>query len=183
MTVGEGVGTGTGFAPEAGRPRVTIVVAVAANGVMGADNQLPWRLPADLKRFKELTLGRPIIMGRKTYDSIGRPLPGRRNIVVSRRTGLQIEGCIVVSSIDAAFAAAAHAAEIAVIGGAEIYRLVWPRVDTIHLTRVHAEIAGDTYFPELDPQEWDETLVAHHPADDRHAYSFSFIELNRKKPS
>ena len=184
MSAGGHSGTASSTQPASvpRRPRVTIVVAVAANGVMGADNQLPWRLPADLKRFKELTLGRPIIMGRKTYESIGRPLPGRENIVVSRTAGLRIEGCIVVSSVDAAFAAAAGAEEIAVIGGAEIYRLVWPRVDTIHLTRVHAEIAGDTFFPEIDPDEWEETLVSHHSPDERHAHSFSFIELNRKRP-
>jgi dihydrofolate reductase len=153
-----------GCTPAPRRPRVTIVVAVAANGVMGMDNQLPWRLPADLRRFKELTMGRPIVMGRKTYDSIGRPLPGRENIVVSRKPGLRIDGCVVVDSVDAAFAAVADAAEIAVIGGAEIFRLVLPRVDTIHLTRIHAEIAGDVYFPDLDPGEWEETAVAHHAA-------------------
>lgn len=162
------------------RPRVTFVVAVADNGVMGAGNRLPWRLPADLKWFKELTLGRPIVMGRKTYDSIGRPLPGRHNIVVSRSPALRIEGCTVVSSVEAALAAAGDVPEIAVIGGAEIYRLLLPRVDTIYLTRVHADISGDTFFPELDPTEWQETLVSHHPADERHAHSFSFIELNRK---
>lgn len=164
------------------RRRVTIVVAVAANGVMGADNRLPWRLPADLKRFKELTLGRPIIMGRKTYESIGRPLPGRENIIVSRTAGLRIDGCIVVNSLDAAFAAAAHAEEVAVIGGAEIFRLALPRADTIHLTRIHADIAGDILFPEIDASEWEETAVSDHPADERHAHSFSFVELNRKRP-
>jgi dihydrofolate reductase len=169
--------------PESARPRITIVVAVAANGVMGADNQLPWRLPADLKRFKELTLGRPIIMGRRTYESIGRPLPGRENIVVSRRTGLRIEGCVVVNSLDAAVAAGAHAEEIAVIGGAEIFRLALPLADTIHLTRVHAEIAGDVIFPRIDPAEWQETLVSHHRADERHEHSFSFVELKRRKAS
>lgn len=163
-----------------GRPHVTFVVAVADDGVMGAGNQLPWRLPADLKRFKELTLGRPIIMGRKTYDSIGRPLPGRHNIVISRSPGVRIDGCTVVSSVAAALAAAGSVPEIVVIGGAEIYRLLLPWVDTIHLTRIHAAIPGDTFFPELDPAEWREKLVAHHPADERHAHGFSFIELNRK---
>jgi dihydrofolate reductase len=173
--------SGPGVASAQRPPRVTLVVAVAANGVMGADNQLPWRLPADLKRFKELTMGRPIVMGRKTYDSIGRPLPGRENIVVSRQPGLRIDGCVVVDSVEAAFAVAAHAAEIAVIGGADIFRLALPRADTIHLTRVHAQIAGDVYFPSLDAGEWEETVVAHHAADERHAYSFSFVELNRKR--
>jgi dihydrofolate reductase len=174
----------SGAGPERphGRPRVTIVVAVAENGVIGAGNELPWRLPADLKRFKELTLGKPIIMGRRTYDSIGRPLPGRHNIVVSRQPGPSIEGCTVVDSLDAAFAAAGAAEEIAVIGGADIFRLAFPRVDTVHLTRVHADIAGDIVFPQLDAAEWTQKTVSHHPADERHAHSFSFIELNRRRP-
>jgi dihydrofolate reductase len=164
----------------AARPRVTLVVAVAANGVMGADNQLPWHLPADLKRFKELTWGRPIIMGRKTYESIGRPLPGRRNIVISRRPGLTLDGCIVVDSVEKAFESAADADEVAVIGGAEIFERTLPMADVIHLTRIHADVKGDIYFPKLDPTQWQETIVAEHPADDRHAYRFSFVELTRK---
>src|SRR5690242_21477778 len=116
---------------------LSIIVAVADNGVIGSGNHLPWRLPDDLKRFKALSLGKPIVMGRKTFDSIGRPLPGRLNIVISRQPGLEIPGCTVVTSIDAAIAAAQPAPEIVIIGGADIYRQVLPRVQVIHLTRVH----------------------------------------------
>jgi dihydrofolate reductase len=158
---------------------LSIVVAVAENAVIGAGNRLPWRLPADLKRFKELTLGKPIVMGRKTYESIGRPLPGRHNIVISRQASLAIEGCTVVASLDAALSAATDVSEVAIIGGAELFRVALPRVQTIHLTRVHAHIAGDVLFPPLDAQEWHETTVLHHAADDRHAYAFTFARLTR----
>jgi dihydrofolate reductase len=158
----------------------SIVVAVAENGVIGNGNQLPWRLPDDLRRFKELTLGKPMVMGRRTYDSIGRPLPGRTSIVVTRQQGLRIDGCIVVNSLEAALDAAGPVPEVVIVGGAELYQHALPRVDLIHLTRVHASIPGDTFFPELDPQQWHEATLARHPVDDRHAHAFSFIELARK---
>ena len=164
-----------------------IVVAVAENGVIGNANALPWRLPDDLKRFKSLTLGKPVVMGRKTYDSIGRPLPGRTNIVVSRQADLRIEGCTVVNSIDAAIAAgvavAGTGSEIMLIGGAELYQRALPAVNTIHLTRVHAQVPGDTYFPALASQQWHETMVASHPADERHVHAFTFVDLHRVPPS
>ena len=119
------------------------------NGVIGSGNQLPWRLPDDLKRFKALSLGKPVVMGRKTYDSIGRPLPGRLNIIVSRKPDLQIAGCQVVSLARGGLAAAGAAPEIVIVGGADIYRHALPQVATIHLTRVHADIPGDVLFPEL----------------------------------
>src|SRR5690349_11171181 len=122
---------------------LSIIVAMADHGVIGAGNQLPWRLPDDLKRFKALSLGKPIVMGRKTYDSIGRPLPGRLNIVVSRKQNLEIPGCTVVSSLQDAIAAAGPAPEIVIVGGAEIYAQALPQVEMIHLTRVHATIVGD----------------------------------------
>jgi dihydrofolate reductase len=158
---------------------LSIIVAVADNGVIGSGNQLPWRLPDDLKRFKALSLGKPIVMGRKTFDSIGRPLPGRLNIVISRQPGLQIAGCSVVTSLDEAIAAAQPVPEIVIIGGADIYRQILPRVQTIHLTRVHAEIAGDVVFPKLNEQEWREVAKEYHPADDRHAHAFTFSTLER----
>ena len=158
---------------------ISIIVAVAENGVIGSDNRLPWHLPDDLKRFKALSLGKPIVMGRRTFDSIGRPLPGRTNIVISRHSGLAIEGVRVVHSLDAALAAAGSVPEIVVIGGAEIFRQVLPRTNTIHLTRVHAQVAGDVVFPELDPAQWRETAVEHHPADARHAHALSFVTLQR----
>jgi dihydrofolate reductase len=165
--------------------RLSCVVAVAENGVIGSHNQLPWHLPADLQRFKALTLGKPMIMGRKTYDSIGRPLPGRTSIVVSRQPQLAIPGCIVVTSLQQALAAAGDVAgdvpEASIIGGADLFRLALPEVDVIHLTRVHADVPGDVFFPQLDPHEWSETSIEHHAADSRHAYAFSFLQLQRKE--
>jgi dihydrofolate reductase len=161
---------------------IVIIVAVAENGVIGSDNRLPWHLPDDLKRFKLLSIGKPVVMGRRTFDSIGRPLPGRSNIVVSRQRGLAIEGTVVAPSLDAALAAAGTAPEVVVIGGAEIFRQVLPRTATIHLTRVHARVAGDVFFPELDPGGWRESFVEHHAADARHQYAFTFITLQRAAP-
>jgi dihydrofolate reductase len=161
---------------------LSIIVAVADNGVIGSGNQLPWRLPDDLKRFKALSLGKPVVMGRKTYDSIGRPLPGRLNIIVSRKLDLQIAGCQVVSSLAEAIAAAGSAPEIIIVGGADIYRQVLPQVATIHLTRVHADIPGDVLFPKLAENEWREVATEYHPADERHAHAFTFSTLARVAP-
>jgi dihydrofolate reductase len=158
---------------------ISIIVAVAQNGVIGVDNRLPWHLPDDLKRFKALSMGKPIVMGRRTFESIGKPLPGRTNIVVSRQPELVIAGAIVTPSLDAALAAAGAVPEVVVIGGAELFRQVLPRTDVVHLTRVHAHVAGDVVFPELDPGEWRETAVEHHAADERHQYAFTFVTLER----
>ncbi|WP_129774996.1 type 3 dihydrofolate reductase [Peristeroidobacter soli] len=162
--------------------KFSIIVAVAENGVIGSGNQLPWRLPDDLKRFKALSLGKPIVMGRKTFDSIGRPLPGRLNIVISRQPGLEIPGCTVVTSIDEAIAAARPAPEIVIVGGADIYRQVLPQVQVIHLTRVHASVDGDVVFPTLQEQQWREVAKEYHPADERHAHAFTFSTLERVAP-
>lgn len=161
---------------------IAIIVAVAENGVIGSDNRLPWRLPDDLKRFKALSLGKPVVMGRRTFESIGRPLPGRTNIVVSRQPGLAIAGTVVASSLDAALAAAGDVPEVVIIGGAEIFRQALPRTDTIHLTRVHARVAGNVIFPELDPSRWRETGMEHHAPDERHQYAFTFVTLQRIAP-
>ena len=158
---------------------ISIIVAVAENGAIGSGNRLPWHLPDDLKRFKALSLGKPVVMGRRTFESIGRPLPGRTNIVISRQGGLAIDGVRVVHSLDEALAAAGSVPEVVVIGGAQIFRQVLPRTDTIHLTRVHARVAGDVFFPELDPAQWREAAVEHHAADERHQYAFSFVTLQR----
>lgn len=157
----------------------SIVVAIAQNGVMGNGNQLPWHLPDDLRRFKELTMGKPMVMGRKTFDSIGRPLPGRTTIVVTRNKDLKIAGCVVVNSLGEALNAAGDVPEVVIVGGAELYKHALPQVDLIHLTRVHANVPGDTFFPQFQPQEWREERVARHPADERHAYAFSYITLTR----
>ncbi|HTO47482.1 MAG TPA: dihydrofolate reductase [Burkholderiales bacterium] len=139
-------------------PVVSLVAALARNRVIGAGNRLPWHLPEDLKRFKRLTTGAPVIMGRKTHQSIGHPLPGRRNIVVTREPGARWPGCEVVHSLDQAIASAGDAPEVFVIGGAELYRLALPRADRLYLTLIDADYAGDTLFPAFDPAEWRETV-------------------------
>ena len=153
-------------------PVISLVVAMARNRVIGASGRLPWHLPDDLKRFKKLTLGGSIVMGRRTHDSIGRPLPGRRNIVVTRRAGASFAGCEVAHSLDEALALAGDAPEVFVIGGAELYRLALPRADRLYLTLVDAEYPGDTVFPELDPADWRET------ARERGA-GFTFVTCER----
>jgi dihydrofolate reductase len=161
--------------------RVSIVVATDEHGGIGLEGRLPWHLPNDLKRFKALTMGKPIVMGRRTFDSIGRALPGRTNIVVSRQPGLRIDGCIVVPSLEAALEAAGEADEACVIGGAEIYRLALPLAETLHLTRVHATVGADTFFPGIDAAEWEEIAREECPADERHAYPYSFVTLRRAR--
>ena len=159
--------------------RVHIVVIVAENNAIGKDNALLCHLPDDMKRFKSLTMGKPVIAGRKTYDSIGKPLPGRRNIVISRQAGLKIAGCEVVGSFVDALSICGEASDVAVIGGAEIYRLALPLTDTIHLTRLHATLEGDVFFPSLDPSQWREVACEEHAADERHRYAFAFVTLER----
>jgi dihydrofolate reductase len=161
--------------------RIAIVVAATDDGVMGKDNALPWRLPDDLKRFKQLTMGKPIVMGRKTFESIGKALPGRRNIVISRQRDFVAPGCDVVGSVEAALATASEAAEVSVIGGAEIFRQVLPNADLVHLTLIHAKIDGDVFFPSLKAPEWRAISQEEHPVDERHAHPFTFLTLERKK--
>jgi dihydrofolate reductase len=159
---------------------VSLVVAADERGGIGRDGGLPWHLPEDLKRFKALTMGKPIVMGRRTWASIGRPLPGRRSLVVSRQGALAIDGAEVVDSLEAALRAARDAPETCVIGGAEIYRATLPLADRIHLTRVHATVDADTFLPPLDPAAWEQVACERHAADPRHAHAFSFIELRRR---
>jgi len=158
---------------------LSIVVAVAENNVIGNGNQLPWRLPDDLKRFKALTMGKPIVMGRRTFESIGRPLPGRTNIVVSHQVDLRFDGCVMASSPEQALDTAGAAPEVMVIGGAQIYREILHKTDLIYLTRVHAQVTGDAHFPEIVWDDWIEVESEYHPADDRHAYAFSYLKLAR----
>lgn len=159
---------------------ISLIVAVADNGVIGKTGEmLPWRLSADLKRFKELTLGHPIIMGSTTYESIGRPLPERQNIVLSREDSYQAEGCTVVHSIDEALAAA-ESQEIFIIGGANLFAQTLPLADQIFLTRVHAQPEGDVIF-HFDESQWQEGPAEDHPADEKNQYPYSFSLLTRKK--
>ena len=151
---------------------VTLIVAAADNGVIGRDNQLPWHLPDDLKRFKQLTMGKPIVMGRKTFESIGKPLPGRLNIVVTRDANYRRDGVSVVHDVPGALAAAGDAAEVMIIGGADLFRLFLPRAGRVHLTRVHADVVGDVRWVDLD--EWRLVGSEPHAADERHAWPMSF---------
>lgn len=161
--------------------RLAIIVAVAENGVIGRGNDLPWRLPGDLKYFKRVTMGKPIIMGRRTWESIGRPLPGRRNIVITRNTAFQAEGADVVPSLEEAVAlaervaAAEGADEAVVIGGAEIYKVALPRADRLYITEVHGSVDGDALLPEIDWGQWRETSRERHagtPPGSELDYSF-----------
>jgi dihydrofolate reductase len=164
-------------APE---PFISLIVAMAQNGVIGRDNTLPWRLPEDLKRFKTFTLGKPLLMGRKTFESIGRPLPGRDNLVLTRDRSWSAAGVSVVHSVEEALARAAGNEELVAIGGAEIYRLVLPFARRIYLTHVQADVPGDTYFPEFDATQWADVECRMHPADERHAYPVTFVTLERR---
>lgn len=136
------------------KPKITIIAAVAANGVIGKDNDLPWRLPEDLKFFKQQTLGKPIVLGRKNYESIGRPLPGRQNVILTRDTSYQAEGCDVVHSIDELWSVVGDAPEVMIIGGAEIYKQFLDVADKMVLTELEQPVEGDVYFPEWDKASW-----------------------------
>lgn len=160
---------------------IHIVVAIAENRVIGKDNQLIWHLPEDLKHFKLLTMGHPMIMGRKTFEAIGKPLPGRTSIIVTRQADYKApEGCIVASSLEEALQEALYIDEqVMVVGGAEIYQQALPLAEVVHLTLVHESFDGDVSFPELSPSEWDITTQQEHEADEKHAYPFSFFTFRR----
>jgi dihydrofolate reductase len=159
--------------------KLTIVVAASTNNVIGRQGGLPWHLSEDLRRFRKLTWGKPLLMGRRTYEAIGQPLPGRRNIVISRQPELDIDGCEVVATIGNALELVADAPEVMVIGGGEIYRALLPRVDRIEMTRVHLEVEGDTYFPEVEPGEWRVVTSEEHPAGEGRPVGFTFETLER----
>ena len=159
-------------------PSVSLVVAMDEGGVIGRGGALPWRLPEDLKHFRRLTLGKTVLMGRKTWESLGKPLDGRRNWVLSRDPAFHAAGAEVFATLDRALAAHGEG-ELVVIGGAELYRQALPLARTLHLTRVHARVDGDTTFPPWSPAEFRQTAVEHHPADARHAHAYSFITLER----
>lgn len=158
--------------------RIGLVAAVARNGVIGREGELPWRLPDDLAHFKKITLGKPIVMGRRTYESIGRPLPGRLNLVLSRSVEA-IPGCTVVRSVDEALAAARGADELWVIGGEAVYAAFLPRADVLELTEVDALVEGDARFPDHDRAAWREVGSSDHPADARHAHPFRIVRYER----
>ncbi|WP_312326473.1 dihydrofolate reductase [Stenotrophomonas sp.] len=163
--------------------KLSLIVALDRDHGIGQDNQLPWQLPDDLKRFKALTLGKPILMGRKTAQSLGRALPGRPNLVLTRSGEVPFEGMQAVASIEEAkqFAAATGADELCVIGGGEIFRLVMAQATDMHLTWVDAQVNADTHFPEFDAEQWVEVAREHHPADAKHAYAFDFVDYVRNR--
>lgn len=154
---------------------------MARNRVIGRDNQLPWKLPLELAHFKRVTMGHPVVMGRRTYESIGKPLPGRLNIVVTRNRAFEAPGCTVVDSLDSAWRAARDAEEVSIIGGTTLFEETLPIADRIHLTEVEADVPGDTYFPEFDRGEWSEREITRHGVDERHAYPFRILQLDRRR--
>lgn len=160
---------------------ISAIVAVSANGVIGKGGKIPWRLPAEQAVFKRTTMGHPIIMGRKTHDSIGRALPGRANIVITRQTHYQAQGCTVVESIEQAIEVAKKSPggeEIFIIGGGEIYNLAMPLTNRIYLTKVHTKLGGDKFF-KYDPKEWREISTESHDADQDNKYGYDIITIQR----
>jgi len=161
------------------------MVAAAENGVIGRNNSLPWHLPQDLRNFKRVTMGKPIVMGRKTFESIGRPLPGRCNIVISQNPDYSAAGVRLVASLEEALVLAEHVAtvdgapEAVVIGGAEIYALALPRADRLYLTRIHAAVEGDARLPPINWGEWREVGRERHAADDHNPHDYSFLVYER----
>jgi len=159
---------------------ISIVVAVAGNGVIGRNGKLPWRLPADLRHFRSITMGKPIVMGRLTHESIGRPLPGRKNIVVTRNREYRAEGCCVIHGPGELAAALPGTVEVMIIGGAGLYADMLPLANRLYMTEVHAKIEGDVCFPEFDRRQWQEAERQFHRADGENEYDYSFVRLVRK---
>jgi len=165
--------------------KLALIVAMSRNHTIGINNQLPWHLPGDLKFFKDTTMGKPIVMGRKTFESIGRPLPGRPNIVITRNTDFEAEGVAVVASLEEAVEQAARLTvqadveEAMIIGGAEIYRQVLPLVDRMYITEVDAEIEGDAFFPEFDASQWRQVERESHAPCEKNPYPYSFVSYER----
>jgi dihydrofolate reductase len=149
--------------------------------VIGCENRLPWRLPADLQHFKRLTLGKPIIMGRKTWESLPGLLPDRTHIVISANPAYRAEGCLLVHTLEQALAAAGGVEEIMIVGGANLYRQLLPRADRLYLTRVHTRVAGDAWFPDYEDGSWQESAREEHAADERNPFAYTFVTLERKR--
>ncbi len=162
--------------------KITLIAALADNGVIGRGGALPWHLPDDLRRFKALTMGRPILMGRRTFESIGRPLPGRRNLVLTRGRLAATAAVETVADMTAAIELFDAAAELCVIGGAAVYQQALPLATHLELTRVHATIDGDVYFPTFDADQWRERSRIERPADDRHSWPMTYLTLERITP-
>ncbi|EKP0310421.1 MULTISPECIES: type 3 dihydrofolate reductase [Aeromonas] len=162
--------------------KISMIAAMAHDRVIGKDNQMPWHLPADLAHFKRVTLGKPVLMGRKTFESIGRPLPGRRNLVISRNPDYQAEGIEVVGSVEAALAllAGSSVEELMVIGGGHLYAEMLPSADCLYLTRIDLAVEGDTRFPAFDDGQWQRIECESHPADEKNPHPYSFETWQRR---
>lgn len=163
--------------------KISLIVAMSSNRAIGLDGRMPWHLSADLRRFKRITLGKPILMGRKTHQAIGRPLPGRENLVVSRAIGYEAEGCLVFADIDAALAHCQDHEEVFVIGGAELYRALLDRADCLYLTCIDQDFVGDTFFPEIDAKAWREVESEAIDNDPTVDFRYRFLTLSRAAPS
>ena len=164
--------------------KISLIVAMASNRVIGLNNKMPWHLSADLKKFKSITMGSPILMGRKTYESIGRPLPGRTNMIISRNLDYQQEGCLVFNDLKTAFTKAAESTdEIFIIGGSDLYKAILPMADTIYLTLINRDFEGDTFFPEIDLNEWSEVTREDIKDDPDAPFSYSFLKLEKTNRS
>jgi dihydrofolate reductase len=159
--------------------RLSIIAAMARNRVIGADNAIPWHLPGEQKMFKTITMGHHIVMGRNTWESIGKLLPGRTTVVVTRRPDYRVAGAIVAATLDAALAACGNDDEIFVIGGAQLYAAALPRADRLYLTEVDAEIDGDTYMPEIEPAQWHAGAVTAYAADEKNPFSYKLTVFDR----
>jgi dihydrofolate reductase len=164
------------------RPTISFVVAMDRNGLIGAGNRLPWRLPEDMRRFRQITMGKQVLMGRRTYETIParfRPLPGRTNIVLTQQLDYDAPGCTIVHSLSQALSAASEREELMVIGGALLYEQLLPQADRIYLTLIDGEFEGDVFFPALDDAEWQEIEREEHGRDGRHSTPFTFLLLER----
>ena len=159
---------------------ISLVAAVAANGTIGLENRIPWHLPADLRFFRRITLHKPVLMGRKTHESIGRPLPLRQNIILTHNHTYTAEGCLIVHDLESVWAAVADAPELMVIGGTEIYRLCLPLATHLYLTHIEADIAGDAFFPSIEPTAWQPLWRETHEPDEQHAYRFHITAYERR---
>ena len=159
--------------------KLSLIAAMAKNRVLGKDNKMPWHLPGELAYFKKVTLGKPVLMGRNTFDSIGKPLPGRRNMVISSQPGYAPDGVEVFSKLQVAMAAVSDVEELMVVGGGKIYEAFVPYADRLYLTQIDAEFEGDTFFPALNPLEWKEISAEKHSKDEKNAYDFTCRVLER----
>ncbi|ADW75358.1 MULTISPECIES: type 3 dihydrofolate reductase [Rahnella] len=158
---------------------ISLIAALATDRVIGMENAMPWHLPGDLAWFKRNTLNKPVIMGRKTFESIGRPLPGRLNIVISSKPG-EHEGVTWVTSVDAALAAAGDVEEVMVMGGGRVYEQLLPKANRLYLTHIDAEVEGDTHFPDYEPDDWESTFSEFHDADEQNSHGYCFEILDRR---